>query len=79
MSVRIFLALLLLCLLTGLFLDSLGISARGMLHDAGHTILLVGRLLERAVSWAVPYVLLGAVVVLPAAVVLWALRRAWRG
>jgi hypothetical protein len=72
------LLLLLLCLLVGLLLDSLGISARGILHDTGHTILLVGRLAVRLVEWALPYMLLGAVVVLPAAIILWALKRGRR-
>lgn len=77
MSLRLLL-LLLLCLLVGLFLDSLGISARGMLHDAGHTIFLVGRLVLRLLEWAIPYMLLGAVVVVPATAIVWALRRARR-
>ncbi len=71
-------ALLLLCLLVGLLLDSLGISARGILHDTGHTILLVGHLAARLVEWAVPYMLLGAVVVLPVLTIIWAFKRARR-
>jgi Na+/H+-dicarboxylate symporter len=56
---------LVLCLLVGLFLTHLGIAARGMLTDTWHTILSVGRLVGDLVMWAVPYMLLGAVVVVP--------------
>jgi len=54
-----------LCLLVGLFLTHLGIAARGILTDTWHTILSVGRLVGDLLMWAVPYTLLGAVVVLP--------------
>ena len=54
-----------LCLLVGLFLTHLGIAARGILTDTWHTILAVGRLIGDLAMWAVPYILLGAVVVLP--------------
>jgi hypothetical protein len=54
-----------LCLLVGLFLTHLGIAARGMLTDTWHTILSVGRLVGDVAMWAVPYILLGAVVVVP--------------
>ncbi len=73
------LALFLLCLFVGLLLDSFGISALGILHNTGPTILLVGRLAGRMIEWAVPYMLLGAVVVLPLALIVWAVRRGlWR-
>jgi hypothetical protein len=54
-----------LCLLVGLFLTHLGIAAHGILTDTWHTILSVGRLVGDVVMWAVPYTLLGAVVVVP--------------
>jgi hypothetical protein len=54
-----------LCLLVGLFLTHLGIAARGIMTDTWHTILSVGRLVGDVVLWAVPYILLGAVVVVP--------------
>jgi hypothetical protein len=54
-----------LCLLVGLFLTHLGIAARGILTDTWHTILSVGRLVGDLVMWSVPYILLGAVVVVP--------------
>jgi Na+/H+-dicarboxylate symporter len=56
---------LVLCLLVGLFLTHLGIAAHGILTDTWHTILSVGRLVGDLVMWAVPYMLLGAVVVVP--------------
>ena len=57
--------LFVLCLLVGLLLAALGISARGILTDTWHTI---GEVLERIgdfFAWALPYALLGAVVVVP--------------
>jgi len=54
-----------LCFLAGLFLSRLGITARGILTDTWATILSVFTLLGDLVGWAVPYVLLGAVVVVP--------------
>ncbi len=54
-----------LCLLVGLFLTHLGIAARGILTDTWHTILSVFRLVGDLIVWAVPYTLLGAVVVVP--------------
>ncbi len=56
---------LVLCFLAGLFLNRLGITARGILTDTWATILSVFTLLGDLISWAVPYVLLGAVVVVP--------------
>jgi hypothetical protein len=54
-----------LCLLVGLLLTHLGIAARGILTDTWHTIVSVGRLAGELIMWAVPYTLLGAVVVMP--------------
>jgi uncharacterized protein DUF6460 len=56
----------LLCLAIGLFLDSLGVPARGIFDHTWRTIAEVWRLAVRFVDWAVPYTLLGAVVVVPA-------------
>ena len=68
-----------LCLLVGLLLTHLGIAARGILTDTWHTILAVGRLIGDLVFWAVPYILLGAVVVVPLMVLgLVAKRGPWR-
>ena len=58
-------AVLVLCLLVGLLLTHLGIAARGILTDTWHTILSIGRLVGDTVMWAVPHILLGAVVVVP--------------
>lgn len=71
--------LVLLCLLVGLFLDSLGVSARGMLDNTWNTVLSVVRLGESAVDWALPYTLLGAVIVVPVAALGFALKRVRRG
>jgi hypothetical protein len=71
--------ILVLCLLVGLFLTHLGISARGILTDTWHTILSVGRLVGDLITWAVPYTLLGAVVVVPLLIIgLVAKRGHWR-
>jgi hypothetical protein len=67
-----------LCLLVGLLLTHLGIAARGILTDTWHTILSVGRLVGNVVEWAVPYTLLGAVVVLPLALIGFVLKRGGR-
>jgi len=68
-----------LCLLVGLFLTHLGIAARGILTDTWHTILSVGRLIGDLAMWAVPYILLGAVVVLPLLLLGFLIRRGlWR-
>jgi hypothetical protein len=57
--------LVVLCLLVGLLLNHLGIAARGILTNTWRTILSVFRLVGDLASWAVPYILLGAVVVVP--------------
>jgi len=69
-----------LCLLVGLFLTHLGIAARGIVNDTWHTILAVARLIGDLVMWAVPYILLGAVVVLPLLLLGYLIKRAagWR-
>ncbi|MBO0737992.1 MAG: hypothetical protein J2P48_15690 [Alphaproteobacteria bacterium] len=69
---------LVLCLLVGLLLTHLGIAARGILTDTWHTIVAVGRLAGDVTMWAVPYVLLGAVVVLPLMLVGYLLKRGVR-
>jgi succinate dehydrogenase hydrophobic anchor subunit len=69
---------LVLCLLVGLLLTHLGIAARGILTDTWHTIVSVGRLVGDVTMWAVPYILLGAVVVLPLLLVGYVLKRGVR-
>ena len=69
---------LVLCLLVGLLLTHLGIAARGILTDTWHTILSVGRLVGEMVQWALPYTLLGAVVVVPFLLIGFAIKRGVR-
>jgi hypothetical protein len=66
---------LVLCLLVGLLLTHFGIAARGILTDTWHTILSVGRLVGDVIQWAVPYTLLGAVVVVPLLLIGFVFRR----
>ena len=71
--------IIVLCLLVGLFLTHLGISAHGIFTDTWHTILSVARLIGDLFIWAVPYTLLGAVVVVPLLIIgLVAKRGQWR-
>jgi hypothetical protein len=69
---------IMLCLLVGLLLSHLGIAARGILTDTWHTILSVGRLIGYLVEWAVPYTLLGAVVVVPLVLIGFVVKRGAR-
>ncbi|HXO90457.1 MAG TPA: DUF6460 domain-containing protein [Stellaceae bacterium] len=69
---------LVLCLLVGLLLTHFGIAARGILTDTWHTILSVGRLVGDVIQWAVPYTLLGAVVVVPLLLIGFVFRRGGR-
>lgn len=57
--------LVVLCLLVGLLLSHLGIAAGGILTNTWRTILAVLQLVADLVSWALPYTLLGAVLVVP--------------
>ncbi|MBV9698084.1 MAG: hypothetical protein JO005_14265 [Gammaproteobacteria bacterium] len=71
--------LLVLCLLVGLLLTHFGITAGGILTDTWNTILSVGRLVGDFVMWAVPYTLLGAVVVAPILLLGFVLKRSgWK-
>ena len=67
-----------LCMLVGLLLTHLGIAARGILTDTWRTIRSVGRLVGGLVEWALPYTLLGAVVVVPLLLVGFVLKRGGR-
>ena len=66
---------LVLCLLVGLLLTHFGIAARSILTDTWHTVLAVGRLVGDLIVWAVPYTLLGAVVVVPLLLIGFVFRR----
>src|SRR5205823_3377664 len=57
--------LIVLCFLVGLLLSRLGITARGILTDTSATILSVFGLLADWLQWAIPYILLDAVIVVP--------------
>ena len=57
--------LFLLCLVMGLLLDAIGVSARGLLYDTWHTLSGMFRRIGEFFEWAVPYVALGAIIVVP--------------
>ena len=62
--------LALLSLIVGLVLAKLGITPRRLIEHFGETVQGVFNLAVSSVEWAVPYILLGAVVVVP----LWLIR-----
>jgi hypothetical protein len=71
--------LLVVCLLVGLLLTHLGIAPHGILTDTWRTIVAVIHLVGGLVWWAVPYTLLGAVVVVPLFLLFLIARRAlWK-
>lgn len=72
------LRLLLLCFLVGLLLSYLNLSPQGLVADMAGTLRELGALLVGFLRWAGPYVRLGAVVVVPVAVVVVLLRLARR-
>jgi hypothetical protein len=57
--------LFVLCVLVGMFLESIGISARGILTDTWHTLDLLWQKSRDLVAWSLPYALLGAIIVVP--------------
>ena len=61
--------LFVLCVLVGLFLETIGVSARGIFYDTWHTIGAVFRRIGDLLDWALPYALLGAVIVVPLTVI----------
>jgi hypothetical protein len=71
--------LLVLCFLVGLVLAFFGTTPRTILTDAWGTIVSVWGFVVDLLAWAMPYILLGAVVVVPIAVIGWILRIARRG
>ncbi|HEX3864985.1 MAG TPA: hypothetical protein VHY35_25130 [Stellaceae bacterium] len=54
-----------ICVLVGLLLDRIGITAHGLVHDTWHTIVAVVTKFRNAIAWSLPYALLGAIVVVP--------------
>ena len=67
--------LLLLCLVVGLILSFFDITPQHIVTDTLRTIRSIYDLLFGAVHWAVPYILLGAVIVIPVAVISLMMRR----
>ena len=63
------LKLLLLCLVVGLVLSFFNITPQHIVTDTLRTLREIYDLIFGAVHWAVPYILLGAVVVIPVAVI----------
>ena len=59
--------LFVLCVLVGLFLESIGITAGGILTDTWHTLDMLWQKSRGVVVWSLPYALLGAVIVVPLA------------
>jgi Na+/H+-dicarboxylate symporter len=59
--------LFVLCVLVGLFLESIGITAHGILTDTWNTLGALFHKLRDIVAWSLPYALLGAIIVVPLA------------
>ncbi len=57
--------LFVLCVLVGVFLESIGVTAHGILYDTWHTIGALFRKIGDLVAWSLPYAVLGAIVVVP--------------
>ena len=57
--------LFVLCVLVGVFLESIGITAQGIVSDTWHTIGLLFRRTGALIAWSLPYALLGAIIVVP--------------
>jgi hypothetical protein len=70
--------LVLLCLVVGLILATLHITPLGLVTETWATIRHAINLFLEVASWAIPYILLGAVVVVPIVVLSVVLRGARR-
>ena len=70
--------ILLLCLVVGLVISVFGISPEGILSLLGTTAERIFLTVAGVVQWAVPYMLIGAVVVIPIWVVVYIFRVARR-
>jgi len=57
--------LFVLCILVGLFLESIGITLQGLLTDTWHTLDMLWQKSRDLVAWSLPYALLGAIIVVP--------------
>ena len=71
--------LLFLCLVVGVVVSIFDVDPMRILTNTWGAIRDIGRLLRTAVDWAVPYVLTGAVIVLPIAAIAYLLRRFRKG
>lgn len=71
---RFVINLLVACLLVGLLLTWLGIDPVALLNGAWAAIQDAPRAVADAAGWAVPYILTGAIVVVPVAVIVLLLR-----
>ena len=60
---------LVLSLIVGLVISFCDINPMGILNDTWDTILAVGGLFKGIIDWALPYILVGAVVVVPLALI----------
>jgi hypothetical protein len=61
--------IIVLSLIVGLVISFFDINPMGILNDTWDTILAVFGLLKGVVDWALPYILVGAVVVVPLALI----------
>ena len=59
--------LFVLCVLVGMFLESIGITAHGILTDTWRTLGALFHKLGDLAIWSLPYALLGAIIVIPLA------------
>jgi len=66
--------IIVLSLIVGLFLSFFDINPMGILNNTWETVQAVVALFTRVAEWALPYVLVGAVVVVPLAVIAAVLR-----
>lgn len=61
-------------LIVGLVLSLFSISPQELMRNFGATVVEIFNLLVGMLEWAVPYILIGAIVVVP----IWLVRVAWR-
>jgi ABC-type Fe3+ transport system permease subunit len=59
--------LFVLCVLVGMFLESIGITAHGIMTDTWRTLGALFHKLGDLATWSLPYALLGAIIVIPLA------------
>tara|TARA_B100000686_G_scaffold202655_1_gene209591 strand:- start:1456 stop:1704 length:249 start_codon:yes stop_codon:yes gene_type:complete len=57
--------IVLLCLVVGLVISALGLTPENLLGLLGNTVIRLFNIAVDLVQWAVPYVLVGTVVVIP--------------